>query len=323
MGFLAGVSLPEHIAYGSKGGPTWRTDVVTLPSGATERVQRWTSPIRQYDLRTGVRTLDDFHQVQNLWMVTAGPVHGFRLTDIFDNTSATGTDIHIGTPGDDVTIGTGDGSTTQFQLVKRYTYGGQEATRTITKPNSGTVRIYYDGVEQLSGWSVDTETGVVTFTTAPTLNVVVSAGFEFQVPVQFEPEMDLGFQPSMRAFKAAELPSMVVREMVSGVTTPVRRFHGGGSTQTIEATTAINFGMGSVVMLDPTAAHKILLPNEAELEMGQDYFLFHNRTTSGSFALTFRTFDDSATLFTAAADAKFETFVFDNNGTPKWGAIGN
>ena len=38
--------------------------------------------------------------------------------------------------------------------------------RTITKPVAGTVKVYLDGVEQLSGWSVDTTTGLVTFGTA-------------------------------------------------------------------------------------------------------------------------------------------------------------
>ena len=41
-------------------------------------------------------------------------------------------------------------------------------------------------VEQMSGWTVDTTTGVVTFTTAPAGGVAVRAGFEFDVPVRFD-----------------------------------------------------------------------------------------------------------------------------------------
>ena len=43
-----------------------------------------------------------------------------------------------------------------------------------------------DGVEQLSGWSVDTTTGLVTFSTAPAMGVEVTADFEFDVPVRFD-----------------------------------------------------------------------------------------------------------------------------------------
>jgi uncharacterized protein (TIGR02217 family) len=48
------------------------------------------------------------------------------------------------------------------------------------------VRIAVDGVEQPSGWSVDTTTGIVTFDTAPATGVAVTMGFEFDVPVRFD-----------------------------------------------------------------------------------------------------------------------------------------
>jgi uncharacterized protein (TIGR02217 family) len=58
--------------------------------------------------------------------------------------------------------------------------------RTITKPVAGTVHVYKDGVEQLSGWSVDVTTGIVTFTTAPAAGVAITADFELDVPVRFD-----------------------------------------------------------------------------------------------------------------------------------------
>ena len=48
------------------------------------------------------------------------------------------------------------------------------------------MKVYLDGVEQLSGWSVDTTTGLVTFSTSPTSGVEVTAAFEFEVPVRFD-----------------------------------------------------------------------------------------------------------------------------------------
>jgi uncharacterized protein (TIGR02217 family) len=41
-------------------------------------------------------------------------------------------------------------------------------------------------VEQMSGWALDTTTGMVTFTTAPANGVIIRAGFEFDVPVRFD-----------------------------------------------------------------------------------------------------------------------------------------
>lgn len=48
------------------------------------------------------------------------------------------------------------------------------------------MRIALGGVEQLSGWSVDTTTGGVSFSAAPGTGVAITAGFEFDVPVRFD-----------------------------------------------------------------------------------------------------------------------------------------
>ena len=37
-----------------------------------------------------------------------------------------------------------------------------------------------------SGWTVDTTTGIVTFSAPPAAGVVITAGFEFDVPVRFD-----------------------------------------------------------------------------------------------------------------------------------------
>ena len=86
----------------------------------------------------------------------------------------------------DQLIGTGNGIATAFQLVKRYASGAQSWTRSITRPVADSVSLALGSVEQLSGWSVDTTTGVVTFGTAPAAGVTVRAGFEFDVPVRFD-----------------------------------------------------------------------------------------------------------------------------------------
>lgn len=51
---------------------------------------------------------------------------------------------------------------------------------------AGTVTVALDGIAQASGWSVDTTSGQITFATAPTSGVTITAGFEFDVPVRFD-----------------------------------------------------------------------------------------------------------------------------------------
>jgi uncharacterized protein (TIGR02217 family) len=54
------------------------------------------------------------------------------------------------------------------------------------KPVAGTVLLALDGIAQGSGWSVDPATGVVSFAASPGNGVIVTAGFEFDVPVRFD-----------------------------------------------------------------------------------------------------------------------------------------
>jgi lambda family phage tail tape measure protein len=79
-----------------------------------------------------------------------------------------------------------------FLAAPRYHAGGIAETRTITKPVAGTTKIYVNGTPQASGWSVNTATGVVTFTSAPANGAVITADFEFDVPARFDTDqMDI------------------------------------------------------------------------------------------------------------------------------------
>lgn len=51
------------------------------------------------------------------------------------------------------------------------------------------MRVALNEVEQLTGWSVDEATGVVTFDTPPDPGAIVTAGFAFDVPVRFDSDI--------------------------------------------------------------------------------------------------------------------------------------
>jgi uncharacterized protein (TIGR02217 family) len=177
------VQFPDNISRGARGGPERRTQIVELASGDEERNASWANSRRRYDVAYGIRRADDLAAVVAFFEARNGRLHGFRFRDWGDYKSCQPSQ----TPGlTDQAIRTGDGATTAFQLVKHYASGSQTWTRTITKPVAGSVRIALAGVEQSSGWSVDTATGVVTFSVAPGSGVAVTAGFEFDVPVRFD-----------------------------------------------------------------------------------------------------------------------------------------
>ena len=180
------IRFPDNISRGARGGPERRTQVVELASGDEERNASWANSRRRYDVAYGIRRADDLATVVAFFEARNGRLYGFRYKDWSDYKSSLPSQAITPT---DQQIGTGTGSLNTFPLTKRYTSGEQTWTRTIAKPVAGTVRVALGAVEQMSGWTLDATTGVVTFTTAPSNGVIVGAGFEFDVPVRFDTDM--------------------------------------------------------------------------------------------------------------------------------------
>ncbi len=166
--------FPSDIAYGSGGGPEYSTDIVITHSGYEQRNANWSQARARYNVAHGVKTQAQLDALIAFFRARKGRADGFRFKDWTDY-KASGQ-----------TIGTGDGSNIGFQLIKTYASGMTTETRIITKPVTGSVSIYLDGVPQASGWSLDTTTGIVTFSSPPGNGVEVSADFEFDVPVRFD-----------------------------------------------------------------------------------------------------------------------------------------
>ncbi|MBW6496730.1 MAG: DUF2460 domain-containing protein [Burkholderiaceae bacterium] len=177
------VRFPDNISRGARGGPERRTQVVELASGDEERNASWANSRRRYDVAYGIRRADDLAAVVAFFEARGGRLHGFRFKDWADYKSSLPSQPVAPT---DQHIGTGDGATTVFQLIKRYSSGAQSWSRAIAKPVADSVRVALDGVEQASGWTVDITFGVVSFDAAPAAGITITAGFAFDVPVRFD-----------------------------------------------------------------------------------------------------------------------------------------
>ena len=180
------IRFPDNISRGARGGPERRTQVVELASGDEERNASWANSRRRYDVAYGIRRADDLAAVVAFFEARNGRLFGFRYKDWADYKSSLPS---LAITATDQQIGTGTGSLKTFPLAKRYTSGAQTWVRTIAKPVTVTVRVALGTVEQISGWTLDTTTGVVTFTSAPSNGVIVRAGFEYDVPVRFDTDM--------------------------------------------------------------------------------------------------------------------------------------
>lgn len=168
------VQFPPDISYGSSGGPEYATDIVASVSGYEQRNVNWEQARARFNVAHGVKTKQQLETLIAFFRARKGRAYGFRFKDWTDYQAS------------QVSIGTGGEGAVQFQLVKPYVSGAVTESRIIRKPVAGTVQIYKNAVLQSAGVSVNTATGMVTFTSAPAEGASITASFEFDVPVRFD-----------------------------------------------------------------------------------------------------------------------------------------
>lgn len=203
------IRFPANLSFGSVGGPERRTEIVTLANGFEERNTPWAHSRRRYDAGLGLRSLSDLETLVAFFEARMGQLHGFRWKDWGDYSSAVaGQDVSAM----DQDIAIGDGETVEFPLCKTYRSGPASYSRPITKPVAGSVRVALAGdpVREGVDWGLDVTSGVVTFNAPPEAGVVISAGYEFDVPVRFDTDR---IQISIANFRAGEVPNVPVIEV--------------------------------------------------------------------------------------------------------------
>lgn len=205
------VRFPTAISHGAQGGPERRTDIVVLGSGHEQRNARWADARRSWNAGYGVRSLDDLHAVITFFEERRGRLHGFRWKDHSDWKSCAPT----ATPNAlDQTLGTGTGTRTTFQLVKRY--GGAYAPydRNITKPVTGSVIVAVASALRTAGvhYTLNPTTGMITFLAGhlPASGAAVTAGFEFDVPARFDSDK---LEINLHGFGHGAIPAIPVIEI--------------------------------------------------------------------------------------------------------------
>jgi len=165
--------FPESYAYGAVASDDWQLEVVETSNRREARNAPTADPRRSWDLSTTAKSSEQKAGINAFFMATRGGLHAFPFRDLFDYELERST------------IGTGDGGEDGFQLVKPYTIAAETYERPLTKPITATVRVWVNGIEQVSGWTVSRTTGIVTFTSPPAMSAVIEASCEFDVPVRF------------------------------------------------------------------------------------------------------------------------------------------
>ncbi len=204
------VLFPTAISFGATGGPERRNEIVALTSGREKRNARFSQSRHRYDAGIGLRSLDDLHEVIAFFEARRGSLHAFRFRDPFDCKSCR--------PGEmptalDQPVGTGDGTTQRFPLVKLYGEDEDAYRRLIRKPAVATLRVAVGGTElSADAFGFDHAAGEVVFAAdfIPANGKEVTSGYEFDVPVRFDTDR---IEISLKAFKAGQIPSIPLIEV--------------------------------------------------------------------------------------------------------------
>ncbi len=204
------IRFPTDISLHSSGGPERRTDIVATGTNREERNARWANSRRRYDAGYGVKSLAAISAVVAFFEERRGRLYGFRWRDRLDFKS--GAPNAAPAPGDQL-IGTGDGSSPAFALVKTYGASFAPWVRPISKPVAGSVRVAVNGVEAGAGdFAADATTGLVTFVAGkiPAAGLQVTAGYLFDVPVRFDTDY---LEIDLSAFAAGDIPKIPLIEI--------------------------------------------------------------------------------------------------------------
>lgn len=310
--------FPYNISYGSKGGPSFMTNIIETDSGNEQRIARWEMPRHRYDVSYGVKGQSDLMLVKRFFIARLGCANGFRFRDPGDYTTApNGIDFPSSTDEFMVAI---DGSDVDFQLVKRYTSGSVTRNRTLTKIDEGEtpVLIAVAGADVTSGYSVNDDNGVVTFDTAP--STLPTAGFMFHTPVRFDKQSDEWLQWSFDDYNnhSTEILLIEVRDVGDAVSTEFD--YGGAEIYCLVGAKQLTMSSGRVQQARPTddSDNILTLPDITTVPAGGPIFYLINIDDTND--LNVYTFEDDSAPFVVIAHGKAITMLrgVDGDLNPIW-----
>lgn len=175
------VKLPDDIERGAQGGPRFKTTILALSSGFERRNEDWEQTRAEWDVGYGLRKKSQFVATIDFFYTRRGRLHTWRFKDWTDFDMA------------QQVIGVTDGANANFQIFKRYSSGGFDFDRTLTKITTDSEVVIVNSVTIAEGggagqYTLDDATGLVVLgsTLAAQSGTDVEVSCEFESHVRFD-----------------------------------------------------------------------------------------------------------------------------------------
>ncbi|QDU67715.1 DUF2460 domain-containing protein [Engelhardtia mirabilis] len=276
------VVFPLTPSYGTSDSVDHGGDHFQSKGGRLFYVAHSGDPVRRWNLQLDRRQKTEIANLSRFMLARRGGRNGFRFTDPRDYT--TNQDGRSAYGYLDTLIGIGDGSTRAFQLLKNYISGSSAVSRIITKPVPSEFAAGVNGVlTDPSDYSLDATTGIVTFDTAPSLGLAVTAGYEFHIPVSAGPQADRGFGVQFDAYNSETGVDLDLIELLpEDATQPLTIGHRGSTTSDNPSGYVAVERLGPLVWeITDSSTTGWLLPDPQGLWPGGPYYaLVNNSGTS-------------------------------------------
>jgi uncharacterized protein (TIGR02217 family) len=151
------VQFPPQISRGTVGGPSYSTNVTITGGGAEQRIGQWALPRYKWEINNSPKQPSEMQQIIDFFHARNGRLRGFRLKDWSDFTATDVALVPTGAP--------------TVQLIKSYVSGSQTLVRNIYKPTATPAVTLKRNAAPFLAFSVDTTTGLVTFTPDSTATI--------------------------------------------------------------------------------------------------------------------------------------------------------
>lgn len=173
--------FPDSISIKSTTSIEFNTNIMVSKNGQEQRIANRENSRLIYNVANGIKTKRDLDRIINLFRIVKGRNIGFRFKDWTDYSARK------------QILGLGTGDNKIYQFVKNYNITVNDENviyvRKITKPVKDTVKIFVNDIDVTNSVDINYKNGEINFKIAPNENEIISADFEFDVPVRFDTDV--------------------------------------------------------------------------------------------------------------------------------------
>ena len=192
------IVFPESISMKSSYIIEYNTIINKSKNGNELRISNYDYPLLSYNVINDIKTKKELEDIINFFKLVKGRAYGFKFKDWLDYKVI------------NQNIAVADGEQKDFQLIKTYNINNKLQTRKITKPKQ--VSIFINNQDITTNISINYENGIITFNTPPEKDTIISASFEFYVPVRFDNDK---IEIVMKNEKVGEIKDLKIVELLN------------------------------------------------------------------------------------------------------------